>query len=264
MIGPVPHAGPVPPEGRGDSADPPARRGAERPVRAAARCRGNARGRAGDARRPAFPIGAGRRDARAGAGCGPRSRGQQESAPLAHRFNQNGFFGHAGETPELAVTLAREDAGSAEPWNPAAPGGPGCGARGRMSRFRRAGVRARYRVRTRHRGWRCAPPGAGPDSAGAGPTGAAVAAPAPIEEAEAADPAAPAGTPRPSPDRRRARSALHVALRELESGLQVAAAGRGAGRSGAAPAARRDRGAARPPRAFRRPHPNQRHAATGE
>jgi hypothetical protein len=64
--------------------------------------------------------------------------------------------------------------------------------------------------------------GAGPDSAGAGPTGAAVAAPAPIEEAEAADPAAPLERRAHRPTAA-ARSALHVALRELESGLQVAA-----------------------------------------
>lgn len=220
MIGPVPHAGPVPPEGRGDSADP---QHGEAPSDLFAQLLGaggmlaGGQGMPGDLPSPSAPDAAMLAPGQDAAA----KPGQQESAPLAHRFNQNGFFGHAGETPELAVTLAREDAGPAEPWNPAAPAGQVAGPRPDVAVSTRgsAGTISRSDAA---QGLAMRAAGAGPDSAEARPTGAAVAAPAPIEEAEAADPAAPLERRAHRPTAA-ARSALHVALRELESGLQVAA-----------------------------------------
>ncbi|MEN2709389.1 hypothetical protein ACQKOH_08495 [Sphingomonas sp. NPDC092331] len=219
MIGPLPHTGPMPPEGRGDSAD---QQHGQAPSDLFAQLLGAGGALAGGAAAPGEMPSLAAPEASLlapdAAGAGPA---QQALAPRARMFNQNGFFGHAGETPGQAVALGQEDAMRA-PVPGAAPGdlaaGLGreivSGGRQESGAAARPGAAPRPAMRAA---------GAVPAVVPAAPMGsAAPAQPPALEDYDAADPVASAQR-RAHRTPSAARSALHVALRELESGLQIAA-----------------------------------------
>ncbi|MBQ1496687.1 MAG: hypothetical protein IIZ38_00085 [Sphingomonas sp.] len=220
MIGPLPHTGPMPPEGRGDSAD---QQHGQAPSDLFAQLLGAggalADGAAVPGEMPSLAAPEVSLLAPDASGAGPA---QQALAPRARMFNQNGFFGHAGETPGQAVALGQGDAMRA-PVPGAVPEDLAAGLDREIVSGGRQGPGAAARPGASPRpAMRAA--GAVPAVIPAEPMGRAMAAPPPaIEEyGAAADPVASAQR-RAHRAPSAARSALHVALRELESGLQIAA-----------------------------------------
>lgn len=218
MIGPLPHTGPMPPEGRGDSADQQHGQG---PSDLFAQLLGAggalAAGQAALAEMPSVPAPEASLLVPDVAAADPA---QQAPAPLARVFNQDGFFGHAGKTPGQAVMLEREDAALARASGPA-PEGLAAGLRPEVAFPVIPGGVTMARPGAGHGpAMRVAKPGQATVSTK--PASGVVAAPLATEENEAADPVAPLRH-RAYRTPGAARSALQVALHEIESGLQIAA-----------------------------------------
>ncbi|WP_448661555.1 hypothetical protein ACG3SL_12895 [Sphingomonas sp. CJ20] len=142
----------------------------------------------------------------------------QAPAPLARVFNQDGFFGHPVTTPIQAVTAVEGDVPSAQA-PVAAPADRASAEEPEAGSPTRSGADGARLLASKNapvaRSVRAVAPGAS--------RGAAIAAvPAPPDRAQTAEPLAP-------PQRRAyrappaARSAVHVALSEIDNGLQVAA-----------------------------------------
>ncbi len=218
MIGPLPHTGPMPPEGRGDSAD---QQHGQAPSDLFAQLLGAGGALAAEqaalAEVPSMPVPDAALLAPDVIGADPA---RQPPAPLARVFNQDGFFGHASKTPGQAVLLKREESTLAQaPGLP--PEGLAAGLRPEVAFPAIPGVGTMARSGAGH-GPRMPIAKPGQATIVAKPASGVAAAPLATEENEAADPVAPLRH-RAYRTPGAARSALHVALHEIESGLQIAA-----------------------------------------
>lgn len=157
MIGPLPHTGPMPPEGRGDSAD---QQHGQAPSDLFAQLLGAGGALAAEqaalAEAPSMPAPEASLLVPDVVGADPA---QQAPAPLARVFNQDGFFGHAGKIPGQAVMLEREEAALAQAPG-VAPAGLAAALRPEVA-FPAIPGAAPWRDRARGMGRRCASPGQG-------------------------------------------------------------------------------------------------------
>ncbi|MBN8811094.1 MULTISPECIES: hypothetical protein [unclassified Sphingomonas] len=218
MIGPLPHTGPMPPEGRGDSAD---QQHGQAPSDLFAQLLGAGGALAAEqaalAEAPSMPAPEASLLVPDVVGADPA---QQAPAPLARVFNQDGFFGHAGKIPGQAVMLEREEAALAQAPG-VAPAGLAAALRPEVAFPAIPGGSTMARSGAGH-GPAMRVARAGPATVVAKPASGMAAAPPATAENEAADPVAPLRH-RAYRTPGAARSALHVALHEIESGLQIAA-----------------------------------------